>query len=65
MKKNDGVKPCLHEKIKIRRRKVITSLETQLKKNTKLSSISKKIEPLTEHDVKRINSELNILKQRI
>ena len=62
-------------KAKIRREKVIQRLENQLKSGVKHPSIKRTreklnlkiegLEPLTESDIKRINSELIILKERI
>jgi len=56
-----------------RRKRVIERLESQLKLGTKIpkapmlskATIGVDPEPLTEHDIKRINSELLTLKARV
>lgn len=69
-KKTSGVKSRTVEMIS-RRKRVITMLETQLKKTTKNASVlldGKKIQttvPLLEKDIVRIKKELEILKTRI
>ena len=56
-----------------RRKRVISSLELQLKLGTKTpkahlitkATVGVELEQLTEHDIKRINSELLTLKSRV
>lgn len=68
--KNNGVNHSMSVNVQNRRKKVIDRLEAQLKsgekpyydKNDKIIGMNV---PLTEFDIKRINSEITVLKSRI
>lgn len=49
----------------LRRNSVITRLESQLKSGKKTAKKSGELIPLTEHDVSRINKEMETLKNRL
>lgn len=68
--KTNGVKWNKSSKSKQRRKSVIERLETQLKSGVKpieamRLSKDKSTQPLTDLDIKRINKEIETLKQRI
>ena len=60
-------KPSMRVPVKARRVSVIQRLKEQLKlgvKNQKVEKVNKVV-PLTEKDIKRIKSELEILNKRV
>lgn len=70
-KKLNGVNHSMSAKSKTRRQSVIKRLESQLQSKVKTTTIwddiskSYIVVELSEFDIKRINSEINILKSRI
>lgn len=70
-KKQNGVNHSMTVECRARRKGVVARLEAQLKQNSKtvmyVNDTEKKIVtvPLTEKDIARINSELEILKTRL
>lgn len=62
--KSNGVKRGMTIPQKTRRQRVLTRLKTQLALGKKKNK-EDKIVPLTEKDIKRINREIEILKERI
>lgn len=63
MKKKNGVNHSTQIKVVVRRKSALDRLQTQLKvgyKTTKNGNVK-----LSEHDIKRINSEIAILQGRI
>lgn len=63
MTKKNGVNHSLQLSVVSRRKNVIVRLEAQLKSGVK--NVKQSVEKLTESDIKRINSEIAILKSRI
>jgi hypothetical protein len=66
-KKTNGVNHSMRVPVKSRRARVLEKLEAQLlrgDKTEKLGKTSHKV-PLTEKDIKRINSEIATLKKRV
>ena len=65
MKKVNGVNHSMQLKVVSRRKSAIERLEKQLKMGFKSKGPNFDNVKLTESDIKRINSEISILKSRI